>query len=175
LRVSGFQTTGTAIQNPFTIYYMKDKDWSDTHSYQFWSKSFTDDPGVTNATTLKTIYSPSPSGFAEPKTAAFTSFTSTGNNSSNQNQFNIKGGFNKGWNFYTNGWKTGDVFFIPCIGYRSHDNGKVLDTNASSDFWTNGAKTTSYGRSLGINLLYNLFPQSYESRTYALPIIFTKE
>ena len=88
----------------------------------------------------------------EPKTAAFTGFTSTGNNSGNQNQFNITGGFNKGWNFYTNGWKTGDVFFIPCIGYRSHADGKVIDANTSCDFWTVGAKTTSEGRSLGINM-----------------------
>ena len=174
-RISGYQATATAIQNPFTIYYMKDKDWSDTHSYQFWNKNFTDDPGITNASTLKTIYSPSPSGYMEPKAAAFTSFTSTGDNTGNQNQFNITGGFNKGWSFYTNGWKTGDVFFIPCIGYRSHGNGEIIDAYTSSDFWTNAAKSTSQGRSLGINRLAAIHPQSYESRAYALPIIMVKE
>ena len=107
----------------------------------------------------------------EPKAAAFTSFTSTGDNTGNQNQFNITGGFNKGWSFYTNGWKTGDVFFIPCIGYRSH----VIDAYTSSDFWTNAAKSTSQGRSLGINRLAAIHPQSYESRAYALPIIMVKE
>ena len=34
-RISGYQATNIAIQTPFTIYYMEDRDWSDTHSYQF--------------------------------------------------------------------------------------------------------------------------------------------
>ena len=79
-RIRGAQATSIAIQFPFTFYYVPTNDWSSTHSYQFWNKNFTTAVGINNEETIKTIYSPSPSGFVEPKTAAFTGFTSTGGN-----------------------------------------------------------------------------------------------
>ena len=76
-RISGYQATATAIQNPFTFYYVSNGDWSSSHSYQFWNKNFTAAASVNNTETLKTIYSPSPSGYVEPKTAAYTFLIST--------------------------------------------------------------------------------------------------
>jgi len=121
LRVGGFQATNTAIQNPFTFYTVSNNDWSSTHNYDYWNKNFTSDPGITNAAIAKTIYSPSPSGYVEPKTAAFTGFTLTGGNTTNGDQYNVSGSFNKGWNFYTNGWKTGGTIFFPALGWRQYN------------------------------------------------------
>ena len=95
-RINSFISTGGAIQAPFIFYYVENNDWSESHNYDFWNKNFTGAVGMNNDATLKTIYSPSPSGFVEPKTAAFTGFTSTGGNTTNRGQFNVSGSFNKG-------------------------------------------------------------------------------
>ena len=149
--ISGYQATATAIQNPFTFYYVNNNDWSSSHSYQFWNKNFTSDPGITNAATAKTIYSPSPSGYVEPKTTAFTGFTSAGGNTTNSSQFNVSGSFNQGFYFYTNGWKTGSTIFFDGLGYRDTYNGAtgaVVSFGGEGTFWTSGASSASVGRSL---------------------------
>jgi len=157
-RISGYQTTSTAIQNPFTFYYVQNSDWSSTHSFQFWNKNFTTAVGFNNEVTLKTIYSPSPSGFVEPKTAAFTGFTSTGAYSANANQFNINGSYNQGWNFYTNGWKIGGIVFFYGLGYRDTYNGASGGTvmvRTEGFYWTSGTQSATGGGSLdfGVNFV----------------------
>ena len=159
-RVSGYQATGTAIQNPFTFYYVQNDDWSNTHSYQFWNKNFTTAVGVNNEETVKTIYSPSPSRYVEPKTAAFTGFTSTGGYTSNGGQFNITGVWNKGWLFYTNGWKSGNTIFFSALGFRDTDSqrpsgtGDIAYANVDGQYWTVGAFSQFYSN-------YLLFEQGY--------------
>ena len=177
MRISGYQATATAIQNPFTFYYVQDNDWSSSHSYQFWNKNFTSDPGITNAATAKTIYSPSPSGFVEPKTAAFTGFTSTGGNSTNSSQSNVSGSFTKGWNFYTNGWKTGSTIFFDAFGYRSTYNGgtgAVVYVGEVGVFWSAGASSTSDGRGLYFDSGY-VYPQTTGNRSYGFSVRTVKE
>ena len=175
MRISGYQATATAIQNPFTFYYVSDNDWNDSHSYQFWNKNFTSDPGITNAATAKTIYSPSPSGFVEPKTAAFTGFTSTGGNSTNSSQFNVSGSFTKGWNFCTNGWKTGNTIFFDALGYRdTYSAGAVVVVGGGGYFWASGASSASIGRGFGIYSGY-VNPQHAGVRSYGFSIRSVKE
>ena len=177
LRVSGFQTTGTAIQNPFTFYYVQNNDWSSSHSYQFWNKNFTTAVGVNNEETLKTIYSPSLSGFVEPKTAAFTGFTSTGGESSNSSQFNVSGSFTKGYSFYTNGWKIGETIYFDALGYRNTYNnstGNVANVTIQGHFWTSGSSSK-------IDALYLRFysitvhPQRTSFRSFGLSCRSVKE
>ena len=141
-------TTGVAIQSPFTLYYVTNNDWSSSHSYQFWNKNFTGAVGMNNDATLKTIYSPSPSGFVEPKTAAFTGFTSTGGNTTNGGQFNVSGSFNKGWNLYTNGWKTGNIIFFRTLGFRDIYSSSANTWNVGKDglYWTVGAANMASGK-----------------------------
>ena len=83
----------------------------------------------------------------EPKTAAFTGFTSTGNNSGNQNQFNITGGFNKGWNFYTNGWKSGGTIFLSALGTRDTYTtlGLLYKVLIDGYYYTDGVGTSGGG------------------------------
>ena len=154
MRINSYASTGQAIQAPFTFYYVRDNDWSDSHSYQFWNKNFTAAASVNNTATLKTIYSPSPSGFVEPKTAAFTGFTSSGNNSSNASEFNIAGNFLEGWNFYTNGWKSGSTIFFSAFGFRDTYSGRTTGTGAlayvkeGGGYWSAGAYSALLGRYL---------------------------
>ena len=175
MRVGGFQATNTAIQNPFTFYYVNGNDWNSTHSYQLWNKNFTSAVGVNNDATLKTIYSPSPSGYVEPKTAAFTGFTSTGGDTSNSSQFNVSGSFNLGFYFYTNGWKTGSTIFFYGLGYRATPNGGfVVSIGAEGNFWSSGASSTTEGRNLTVNSGY-VFPQRSNGRSYGFSVRSVKE
>ena len=177
MKVSGFRETSTAIQNPFTFYYVQDNDWSSSHSYQFWNKNFTSAVGVNNDATLKTIYSPSPSGFVEPKTAAFTGFTSTGTNTNNSSQFNVSGSFNQGFFFYTNGWKTGSTIFFDGLGYRDTYNGAtgaVVYVGGVGVFWASGASSASGGRYLFF-LSGVVYPQHADGRSYGISVRSVKE
>ena len=177
LRINSYASTGQAIQAPFTFYYVRDNDWSSSHSYQFWNKNFTSDPGITNAATAKTIYSPSPSGFVEPKTAAFTGFTSTGGNTTNSSQFNVSGIWNRGWNFYTNGWKTGSTIFFDGLGLRDTYNGAtgaVVGVGEGGLFWASGASSASYGRYLIFGSGY-VYPQGTHLRSCGFSVRSVKE
>ena len=177
LRISGAQATGTAIQNPFTFYYVSNNDWSSTHNYDYWNKNFTSAVGVNNDATLKTIYSPSPSGYVEPKTAAFTGFTSTGGNSTNSSQFNVSGSFTKGYYFYTNGWKTGSTIFFDGLGYRNTYNGAtgaVVYVGEVGLFWSAGASSAAGGRGLFFNS-GDVTPQNTSGRSYGFSVRSVKE
>ena len=175
MRINSYVSTGQAIQNPFTFYYVQNNDWSSSHSYQFWNKNFTSDPGITNAAIAKTIYSPSPSGYVEPKTAAFTGFTSTGGDTSNSSQFNVSGSFNMGFYFYTNRWKTGSTIFFYGLGYRATPNGGfVVSIGAEGNFWSSGASSTTEGRNLTVNSGY-VFPQRSNGRSYGFSVRPVKE
>jgi len=170
LRINSYASTGQAIQAPFTFYYVRDNDWSDSHSYQFWNKNFTTAVGANNEVTLKTIYSPSPSGYVEPKTAAFTGFTSTGGNTHNSSQYNISGNYNRGWNFYTNGWKTGNTFFFAAIGFRDVYSGRsgtgAVDFDGEDgSFWEVGASSISNGCVLNIGSGY-VSPHNGNARSF---------
>ena len=177
MSVGGFQATNTAIQNPFTFYTVSNNDWSSTHNYDYWNKNFTSDPGITNAAIAKTIYSPSPSGYVEPKTAAFTGFTLTGGNTTNGDQYNVSGSFNKGWNFYTNGWRMGSTIFFEALGYRDTYNnaaGVIVVVGIGGNYWLSGPSSTSYARFLSF---YSNFvdPQFLYSRSYGFVVRPVKE
>ena len=166
-RIRGAQATSIAIQFPFTFYYVPTNDWSSTHSYQLWNKNFTTAVGTNNEETIKTIYSPSTSGFVEPKTAAFIGFTSTGGNTTTKSQFNVNGSFTNEWNFYTNGWKTGSSIFFYAAGYRNtynSGNGTVMNVGKAGCFWSAGGASTVGGHHLYFNSGY-VYPQKANNRS----------
>ena len=177
MKINSYASTGQAIQAPFTFYYVPTNDWSSSHSYQFWNKNFTTAVGINNDVTLKTIYSPSPSGYVEPKTAAFTGFTSTGANTNNSSQYNVSGAWNNGWNFYTNGWKTGSTISFIALGYRNtykDRTGDISGVNNEGYFLTAGASSTSEGRSLDF-LSFYVMPQRSDIRSCGFSIRSVKE
>ena len=157
MRINSYASTGQAIKAPFTFYYVQDNDWNDSHNFQFWNKNFStnSDAGITNTATLKTVYDPSVSGFALPRTAAFTGFTSSGDNTVNIDEFNVSGSFTKGWNFYVNGWRTGSTIFFHALGLRNTYSGSSGIGNVAfvSEMigreWTSGTYSDSDGRNFG--------------------------
>ena len=172
MRINSYASTGQAIKAPFTFYYVQDNDWSESHNFQFWNKNFStdSDPGITNTTTAKTIYDPSVSGFALPRTAAFTNFTSSGNNTSNGGEFNVSGSFNKGWNFYVNGWRTGSTVFFHALGFRDTYSGRsatgaVASVGEIGRYWSAGAYSASNGRLLTF-YSGSVNPQYWIDRSY---------
>ena len=56
--------------------------------------------------TLKTIYDPCPLGYRIPATDVWTGFTTTGESTTNQNEFNISGTWDFGYNFIYDGTNT---------------------------------------------------------------------
>ena len=170
-RMSGDKPTNISIQFPFT-FYCNYGDWNTIHSYQFWNMNFTTAVGINNEETIKTIYSPSPSGFVEPKTAAFTGFTSTGGNTGTYSQFNVNGGFDGGWNFYTSGWKTGELIFFPALWYR--DEGGNISINNNGYYLTVGASSTTNSRHLDMKK-GSISPQDADIRSYGFSVMSVKE
>ena len=177
-RINSFASTGQAVQNPFTFYYIRSDDWNDSHNFQFWNKNFSTntDPGITNTATLKTVYDPSVSGFTLPTTAAFTGFTKTGDITTNKSEFNVSGNFNNGWYFYTNGWKNGGtIFFEINIGARDTSSSRPTGTGAvvfvgdTGNYWNSGASSKSTGREFGYTSGL-LVPQDSGLRSYGYPI-----
>ena len=122
---------------------------------------------MNNDAILKTIYSPSPSGYVEPKTAAFTGFTSSGGDATSYNQYNVNGNFDKGWNFYTSGWKTGGTLLFPAVGYREtwgNATGNLGYLGEECLCLTAGASSTSSGIMLFFRL-GRIFPNGDDPRS----------
>ena len=173
---SGSQvSTATAIQAPFSFYYVKDSDWSTNHGYNKWNINFTGAAGVNNTAIIKTIYDPSITGYTLPKTAAFTNFSSTGGNTTNSSQYNVSS-FDDGWNFYTSNWKSGATIYFPALGFRETYNksGLLTGVGGCGSFWTSGASSTSYARYLSFYST-RVGPQYTNSRSYGFSIFPVKE
>lgn len=147
-----------AILHPNIFYFVLNASWSSYNSSEFWNKGNTD-VTVNNNPVKKTIYSPSPTGYAEPKTATFTGFiTTTGAYTTNSSEYNVSGGFNKGWNFYCQPKFQGNTIFFSALGIRDVYSSRVNTSNAGvvmvgdGDFWSAGPSgTSSYARDLAFN------------------------
>ncbi len=114
---------------------------SDAH-VELWNKG-NSIMSINNNYVYKTIYDPSPSYFSLPKSAAFTAFTTTGYNSSSQNEFNVSGSFNNGWNFYCNPKFTGETIFFPTLGCRDGYAGRTTGALGSIVWYLNATYQTS--------------------------------
>ncbi len=181
MRINSYASTGQAIKAPFTFYYVQDNDWNDSHNFQFWNKNFStdSDPGITNTVTLKTVYDPSISGFALPRTAAFTNFTSSGDNTGNIDELNVSDSFNKGWNFYANGWRTGNTVFFYSLGIRDTNSerggiGNLLYTYENGNYWTSGTYSASSARDF-VFTPFSVNPQEYGYRSFARTVCSVSE
>ena len=103
---------------------------------------------------IKSVYDPSPVGYSLPASNAFTGFTTTGGYTNNSSEFNVQGGFNKGWHFYTKPSKQGIPFFFPASGYRGLDTGSLNHVTSRGFYWVAGPNTRSTGRFLSFDSGY---------------------
>ena len=97
---------------------------------------------------IKTVYDPSPVGYSLPAPNAFTRFTTTGGNTDNPAEFNVKGNFNKGWDFYCKPGKQGSTIFFPACGSRTYKTGSLSNVTARGFYWVAGPSNKSRGRYL---------------------------
>jgi hypothetical protein len=148
-----------AIQHPNIFYFVLDSSWSLNSSLEYWNKGNTATSANNNAVS-KTIYSPSPSYFVEPNTAAFTGFTSSGGNSSSG--LNVNGSYNNGFNFFCYPNNQGSTIFIPGLGFRDvysgrvnvSTSGSIFYTSTNGRYWTSGPSSASK-QALSLDFVYN--------------------
>ena len=139
---------GTSIQTPY-IYYKQASsgflNWSLENYNNLWSAESNTTSTFVYNTGVKTIYDPSPVGFMVAPIGAWSGFTSTGTTSSTPSQFNVKGTFDYGWNFYCLPGKKGDTVFFPATGYRLVGNGAAAYLGDSGAYWASTASELTGG------------------------------
>ena len=153
------------IRNPhkFNI-----NDSMDGRYYNLWSTD-NDKTDANDEVVIKSVYDPSPVGYSLPASNAFTGFTTTGGYTGNSSEFNVNGGFDKGWNFYTKPNKQGNIFWFPACGYRHYNDGSLDFVTAFGFYWVAGPRGGSYGRSLSFRS-GSVDPLGSSHRSYGFPV-----
>ena len=121
---------------------------------------------------IKSVYDPSPVGYSLPASNAFTGFTTTGQNTRNPAEFNVNGGFNKGWHFYCKPNKKGETVFFPSSGFRGYDAGSLDNVTATGFDWVAGPYDP-YDVDLGRYLLFYsgyVYPLDATGRSFGFPV-----
>ena len=129
------------IQNPDKFYIYGSSVWTNYGYYNLWSADNTT-TGYNDNPVVKTVYDPCPVGFKMPASNAFTGFTTTGQNSYTQSEFNVDGTDdwqqwtnNFGHNFWTNSSKTATINF-PASGFRDYDDGSLYAVGNYGYYWS---------------------------------------
>ena len=138
-------------------------------SLELWNKG-NNVTTVNNNTVYKTIYSPSPTGFVEPKTAAYTGFTTTGAWTNNRALFNVSGTFVKGWNFFCLPNLSGSTIFFPALGCFSSNNSLLDKFSTLGFYWTAGRTTTINAQDLDFSS-GSVSPQGEYTSTFGLTML----
>ena len=138
------------IQHP-DLYYTWGSNWENNYNYNnLWSGDNTA-RGFNDNSVVKTVYDPCPVGFKMPASNAFTGFTTTGQNSSTQSEFNIDDTSNSqtfqnnlGHNFWTNSSKTATIYF-PASGCRDNSDGSLRTIGSFGSYWSAYCNVSNYG------------------------------
>ena len=131
-------TSSIIEPNTFSINYYMDYKYANLWSANNTVYTANDNPVV------KTIYDPSPVGYKLPPSNVFTGFTTTGQYTTTQSQFNANGAFDNGWNFYCNSSKTETVFF-PASGWRHCSFAILINVGNDGIYWSAVPYSTSNG------------------------------
>ena len=124
---------------------------------------------------IKSVYDPSPVGYSLPTANAFTGFTTIGYTTSNSALLNVKGNYDRGWNFYSKPNKQGDTVFFPTCGYRYYNVGTFYDLNVYGYYWVAGPnRTSNYGLRLCLNARY-IEPLDDNLRSYGFNVRCAQE
>ena len=135
----------------------------DNTYYNLWNSN--NNLTTVNNSIVKTIYDPSPRGYAMPPSAAFTGFTTTGNNTGTRNEFNVVGNFDKGWYFKTGYPAPNDKIYFPASGYRNYSYASLVGVG-NGYYWTAGPYNTAAGATC--LLLGRVYPQNDSNRSRLL-------
>ncbi len=172
-------TFGYAIQHPGTyfgyisrpgvfVYY---DTWLAGENLNLWSAN-ANSYEFNNGPVVKTIYDPCPPGFKVPAPKAFTGFTTTGQYTSNREEFNVSGTWNNGWNFNNKRTNPNATIYFPALGYRYGDNLSLSGLNNSGSYWAasvgpyNGFR--GYNLSISENGIYNTSNENNPASGYCV-------
>ena len=123
---------------------------------------------------IKTVYDPSPVGYSLPASNAFTGFTTTGQNTWNSTEFNVKFPFDKGYYFYTKPNKQGETFFFPAFGFRYSGTGSLNVVSTYGYCWVAGPDGRNRGRYLSF-YSGDVYPLNYAYRSYGFAVRSAEE
>ena len=115
--------------------------------YNLWSTD-NDKTDANDEVVIKSVYDPSPVGYSLPASNAFTGFTTTGGNTNNPSELNIKDNFDKGYYFYTKPNKQGNIFWFPASGSRHYDSRSLDYVPTFGSCWVAGPYNRSRVRGL---------------------------
>ena len=172
-------TFGYAIKHPGTyfgyisrpgvfVYY---DTWLAGENLNLWSAN-ANSYEFNNGPVVKTIYDPCPPGFKVPAPKAFTGFTTTGQYTSNREEFNVSGTWNNGWNFNNKRTNPNATIYFPALGYRYGDNLSLSGLNNSGSYWAasvgpyNGFR--GYNLSISENWIYNTSNENNPASGYCV-------
>ena len=151
----------------------------DGQYYNLWSTD-NDRTDTNDDKVIKSVYDPSPVGYSLPASNAFTGFTTTGQNvgspgaAGNPDYFNVKGDFDKGWDYYCKAGKTGKTLFFTACGGREHGNGNLSTVNTGVGLWTEGANSLHHSWFLSFTS-ERISPLFTNSRDYGLAVRSAEE
>ena len=141
--------------------------------YNLWSTD--NDKTVPNdEVVIKSVYDPSPVGYSLPVSNAFTGFTTTGEESRNSSELNVKGYLDKGYYFYTKPNKTGIPHLFAASGSRHYNGGSLYGVTTVGICWVAGPYNRNYGRYLGFGS-GNVYPLNVTDRSYGLAVRSAEE
>ena len=150
---SNEKTVKNSIRYPnlfFTEYDSTNYNWNNLDWFvNFWNASMTlsSSLGDDQDTAIKTIYDPCPRGFMIPSGRFATGFTSTGNNTSTVEEFNIIGSWNNGWTFKKNSNDI-DGLYLPATGSRYTTSGFLINVGSYGSWWSYGSSYQITARDL---------------------------
>ena len=169
----GGHSIGDAIQHPEKMFREAGGigtyswDWCNATYYNFWSMGNTVNSYNDNAV-VKTIYDPCPAGFKMPASNAFTGFTTTGSNTTTPSQYNINGGWDKGYNFNNKLSSPDATVYFPASGLRRSTDGSLIGVGPSGDFscfWSAVPNDKYHGCCLAL-YSWEVDPQTTNSRAF---------
>jgi len=174
----GGRSLGYAIQHPENMFRRAETafyygDWCNVGYYNLWSMDNTVYGWNDNAV-VKTIYDPCPAGFHMPASNAFTGFTTTGIKPFTNSQYNIKGGWDHGWDFNNKISHPNATVWFPAWGYRNYNDGSLIGVGDLGSYWSavpgrSSSSDLDCGCSLSI-AKWLLEPRSAPERSWACAV-----
>ena len=176
----GNMSIENGIQHPDN-FYTWGGGWQNNYSYynNLWSADNTT-TGYNDNPVVKTVYDPCPVGFKMPAPNAFTGFTTTGNKSTTQSEFNVDGTDNSqtyqnnfGYNFWTSSSKTATIYF-PALGCRYFSTGSLSFGSVSfvGNYGVYWAAVPGVDRNTGRHLEFtsgHVSPLDRSNRAFGVP------
>lgn len=150
-----------AIKNPYVFYTVpiKNRDWNQNMSTAEGEKTDVHNLWSINSDyndVDKSVYDPSPVGFKVPSSDVYTGFTKSGDPTTDiDNEGNVSGDFNNGWDFHTVAWRQWDTVFFPAYGFRKGSSGELSGLGDTGGYWL-AEPITIEGSHHGLSLQFEI-------------------